>query len=492
MKNLFLILCICFATFQTSIAQNEAKQESIQKIFNYLSENKLFNGVAIVVDDGNVIYNKAFGNSNEEWNIPNGNDSRFEIGSVTKQFTAMLIMQLVAENKIETSDSIGQYLPEIIGKFGRITIHQLLTHTSGLPTHFSVFPDYLTKHVKIPYTFNERVGQIKDQNYVFEPDSSWAYNGFGYTILGKIVEIISGKSLEYNYDQRIFKPIGMLNTGCFFDTKLVINRAYGYQRNWDNSLMPPEFFAATKGTLGGGGIYSTVPDLLKWHNALQGNALLSKKYMNIYMTHHYKFSDNDGYTYGNFFEIYEVNKSKTLNVYFHGGSLPGTSSMLLRIPETNQCIIILHNAGMSTEGFLQEIAFEILNVLYEKEHNIPKLNIFYPLIYTAAFYSDIENLKKQYFYLKKNMPDAYIFGPEQLSIVTMLLSQYNMDENVESILKFNIEEYPENYEVYLDLGNYYIKIKKLDLAKEYFNKALVLSKDNEEIINLLNEIKENK
>lgn len=489
MKKLTLISIVFVIAFQACKENPKTKPESINKIIEFLVENKTFNGAALVVDNVEVIYNKAFGNANMEWNIPNTPDTKFEIGSVTKQFTAMLIMQLVADNKIITSDTIGKYLPEIFGKFGKITIHQLLTHTSGLPGHATVLSDYLKIHLKVPYTFEERVEQIKNFDYEFTPDSSWSYNGFGYSILGEIIVKITDKSLEENYAEKIFNPLGMNNSGSYFNTKLVEKIAYGYQQNWENNFIPPVFFAKTNTTLGGGGLYSTTEDLLKWHNALQNNTLLPDELMKIYFGHHFQFSDNDGYCYGNYYDSLKINEKKSLGIYSHGGSLPGNSSLIFRVPESNQCIILLTNGGMGHEQFLYTIATEIMNILYNEEFHMPKLSLVYPLIYTA-FFADIDVMNKQYFFLKENAPDAYVFEPEQLNIITMVLMQYNMMEYVEGILKLNIDEYPEDYSVYSELGKFYAGNEDNELALEYLNKALVLSKDNMEIINMIKEIKE--
>ena len=139
-----------------------------------------------------------FGYANMEWKIPNTVDTKFEIGSVTKQFTAMLIVQLAAENKISFTDTISYYLPDMPKKFGnKITIHQLLTHTSGLPSHFSSMQNNLKIHIRIPYTFKERLDQKKNSEFEFEPGTSWSYSGFGYSVLGEIVEHENNGNREF-------------------------------------------------------------------------------------------------------------------------------------------------------------------------------------------------------------------------------------------------------------------------------------------------------
>jgi len=475
MKTKILTFMLLFV-FQSGFIQTAAYTKSIKRLFNYLTEKNLFTGAVLVVDDGNTIYKRAFGYANMEWEIPNTIDTKFDIGSVTKQFTAVLVLQLAAEKRINLTDTISNYLPDMPSKFGdRITIHQLLTHTSGLPSHFSSMADYMKMGMRISYTFKERLEQIRTGEFEFEPGTSWSYNGFGYTILGEIVARVTKKSLEDNYKERIFNPLGMTQSGVIIDSRLVLKKAYGYQKRWDDSFIPPVYFSQTEAKLGGGGLYSTVEDLLKWHKALQGRSFLSEQIKKTYFTKHYQFPDGDGYCYGNYLTKYDIDKDRSVDVFFHGGSLPGSSSLILRVPKKNQCVILLHNGGMGYEEFLQTIATEILNILYEKEFHLPKMSILYPVGYTALFDS-IEEVKKHYFYLKKNLHDAYVFDSDQLNIMGMVLMQFGALENIPGVLKLNIEEYPDNFSAYFELGKFYCDVdKKYDLASDYLKKALELS-----------------
>jgi CubicO group peptidase (beta-lactamase class C family) len=475
MKKTFFLVLLLFC-FQIPASRAASQAESIRTIFDYLHENNLFNGAALVVDGGDVMYEKAFGYANVEWSISNSTDTKFEIGSVTKQFTAVLVLQLVSENKLSLADTISTYLPDMPSEFGdKITIHQLLTHTSGLPSQFSTTEDYIKVGMRVSYTFEERLEQLRGLDYEFEPGTSWSYNGFGYTILGEIVARVTNRSLEKNYQERIFYPLAMKRSGVFFDSRLVSERAYGYQKGWNDSLIPPVYFAKSKANLGGGGLYSTIEDLLKWHNALQGSAFLSEEIKKQYFSPHYQFGDGSGYCYGNYFERYEVDSDHYLDVYFHGGSLPGTSSLILRVPERNQCVVLLHNGGMGMEEFLHSIAIEILNVLNDKEFQSPRLSVVYPIVYTAAFIG-IEDARKHYLFLKEHLQNAYVFGPDQLNTVAMILMQFRVYEDIPGLLKLNIDEYPEDFSAYYQLGKFYVDVEKNHLlAKEYLQKAMELS-----------------
>jgi len=467
---------LCLILLQSGLSQASSKSKSIQKIFQYLADNNLFNGAALVVSNGHVVYHGAFGYANMEWMIPNTTDTRFNIGSVTKQFTAVLVLQLADEGKISLKDTISRYIPELDNKFSdQMTIHQLLTHTSGLPSHYSTMDDYMKVGMRIPYTFQERLEQLRNLEFEFKPGTSWAYSGFGYTILGHIVARVTGRSLEDNYKERIFRPLGMTQSGVMLDSRLVPRKAYGYQKKWDDSYMPAVYFSQTEAKLGGGGLYSTIEDFLKWYKAVQGGSFFTEQMKKKYFKAHYRFPDGDGYCYGHYSTKYKINENQNVDVFYHGGSLPGASALVLRVPEKDQCVVLFHNAGMGHEEFLYEIATEVLNILYGKEFHYPKMSILYSVGITALFDS-IEEVRKHYYYLKNNLSDAYIFDPDQLNIMAMLLMQFGAIENIPGVLKLNIDEYPDRPSSYFELGKFYSDVdEKYDLALEYLNKALALS-----------------
>jgi predicted outer membrane repeat protein len=471
-----MLLVLLLTGIQLGFTQTSARAKSIQKMFDYLSEKRLFNGAALVVDHGKAVFKRAYGYANMEWQVPNTLDTRFEIGSVTKQFTAALILQLAAEGKIALSDKISRYLPHMAEKFGRkITIHHLLTHTSGLPSHFTSMADYMKIGMRLSYTFQERLQQLQNSEFQFQPGTSWSYNGFGYTILGEIVARVTKKSLEENYKERIFDPLGMKQSGVMLDSRLVWKRAFRYQKKWDDSYIPAVYFAQNKAKLGGGGLYSTVDDLTRWHKALQGRFFLTERMKKSYFTLHYRFPDGGGYCYGHYAAEYQINNNRRVNIYYHGGSLPGASALMLTVPESDQCIVLLHNGGMGHEEFLYTVGIEILNILYGKKFHLPKMSIVYTVGYTALFNS-IEQVKKHYLFLKKNRNDAYIFDQDQLNILAMVLKQFGALEKIPAVLKLNIEEYPDRPSAYFHLGTFYGEVdKKYDLALGYLKKALKLS-----------------
>src|SRR5437762_9724935 len=262
-KTVFLGAFILLSIFNVSCSQT--KIDKLDKLISAYSENGQFNGSVLVAEKGIIIYKKGFGLANVEWNIPNQPDTKFRLSSVNKQFTAMLILQLVAKNKLKLDVPISTYLPDYPKKNGDIlTIHHLLTHTSGIPsyTDFPFFRDMM----RDAYSPEEIVNLFADSALEFTPGEKFEYSNSGYILLGYIIEKITGKSYEQELQSKIFTPLKMNNTGYDHNSTVIKNRASGYNRigttfqnaNYIDMSVP---FSA-------GGIYSTVEDLYLWDQAL--------------------------------------------------------------------------------------------------------------------------------------------------------------------------------------------------------------------------------
>src|SRR5215510_10417679 len=188
-------------------AQDKAKK--IDELMQAYYDNKQFNGTVLVAEKGSVIYKKGFGLANMEWNIPNEPDVKFRIGSITKQFTSMLIMQLVQEGKIKLDGKLTDYLTDYRKDTGdKVTIHNLLTHTSGIPSYTSL-PDFFKEVSRDPYGVEEFVKNYCSGDLEFETGSKFEYDNSGYFLLGAIIEQLTGQSYERALQERIFGPLGM-------------------------------------------------------------------------------------------------------------------------------------------------------------------------------------------------------------------------------------------------------------------------------------------
>ena len=284
----WIIVFVLFAVTPMAFAQQKAKQ--IDDLMGRYVDNGKFNGTVLVAENGKLIFKKGYGLANMEWNIPNTPDTKFRLGSLTKQFTAMLIMQLVEQGKLKLEGKITDYLADYPKAAGdKITLHHLLTHTSGIP-NYSDLPDYRTFE-RNRYRPADFIKKFSDLPLEFEPGSAFAYSNSGYILLGAIIEKVTGKPYEKVLQENIFTPLQMHNTGYDVSYKVLPKRASGYER-W-NLVYENASYMDMSIPYAAGALYSTVEDLALWDQALYTDKLLSASSKAILFTPY-----KNGYAYG--------------------------------------------------------------------------------------------------------------------------------------------------------------------------------------------------
>jgi len=223
-----------------------------------------FSGAVLVARDGKVLLSKGYGLANAELGAANTPQTKFRIGSMTKQFTAMAFMLLEEKGKLKTSDPVCRFVTECPEAWRNITIHHLLTHTSGIPS-FTSFPDYtLTMSQRSPVS--RTVERFKNKPLVFEPGSKWEYSNSGYVLLGYILEKVAEQDYGAFLQRNIFEPLGMSSTGYDDPTPILKNRASGYARR-AGQRVNASYIGMTI-PHAAGALYSTVEDLYRWDQAL--------------------------------------------------------------------------------------------------------------------------------------------------------------------------------------------------------------------------------
>src|SRR5688572_29977769 len=260
-----LIVCalVVLATHGVALSQSSSdKARKIDEVLSAANKYHLFNGSVLVSENGKVIHKKGYGQANMEWNIPNAPDTKFRLGSITKQFTSALILQLVDEGKVKLDGKLSDYLPAYRKDIGdKVTVHQLLTHTSGIPSYTGL-PGFFANVSRNPYKVEDFVKQYASNDLEFEPGSKFSYNNSGYFLLGAIIEKVTGKSYEQALKENVFEPLGMKNTGYdHFDT-LIEKRATGYQKTANGFINAPYLDMSIP--YAAGSLYSTVEDLYLW------------------------------------------------------------------------------------------------------------------------------------------------------------------------------------------------------------------------------------
>lgn len=242
-----------------------------------------FTGAVLVAHDGQVVYRKGFGMANLELGVPNTPQTVFRLGSVTKQYTAAAILVLQERGKLSVEDPVCKYVSECPSAWGPITIHHLLTHTSGIPNYTEVkSPEEFRKMGLMPVTVTGFIETFKNRPLEFAVGEKWKYSNSGYYLLGYIIEKVSNQSYEAFLQENIFGPLKLTNTGYDRFDRLIRNRATGYAKKNDK-VVNSDYLDMTV-PYSAGALYSTVEDLFAWNEALFGDKLLSAKSRELMIT----------------------------------------------------------------------------------------------------------------------------------------------------------------------------------------------------------------
>jgi CubicO group peptidase (beta-lactamase class C family) len=493
MRTVTLALIILLLSAQAAVAY-AIETNPLDEMFAFLEHNNLFNGVALIVDRGEVVAERAIGYANFEWNIPNTLETRFKIGSISKQFTAMLTLMLVEEGRLSLSDPVGKYIPEIGRPWAEaVTIHHMLCQTSGIP-NYTLLEGYLGNIDQKRFTRDEFLELLVADSLMnslhFEPGSDFDYSNTNYLFTGIAIERIVGRPFEEVLQEMILDPLEMKDTGAFDDLRLVRHRAYGYEKAPDDTYVPTMHSAVSPKSVPSGGLYSTAGDLLKWHRALQEGALVGKDLMEEFLTPHHKFSGTEGYAYANYWTEYAVDGARSLEVYEHGGSSFGTTCMFYRVPEADICVILLGNGGIGREMFLSAIAYAMIDALQGKPLELPRCDLLGTIGYTALTQSP-DDVRAHYDFLRAHRRGAYEFGPEQLSMVgQVMLMLFDDRDTARLAFAMNAEEYPDEASVWVDLGSLSLSAGDPGKALEYLEKAQAISPGDEDISALMESARE--
>lgn len=340
MKNFsvsFLLWILILGPFSIKAQSIESAVDSlISRDFN---DKNGPGGVFMVAHHGKPVYQKAFGKANLELGDDMSVNNVFELGSMTKQFTAVAILMLEQQGKLNVGDRTSKYIPDYPNG-DKITIHHLLTHTSGIKdfTKMKSLSDIAQKEM----TPKMMVDFFKNEPVDFAPGEKFDYNNSGYVLLGYLIELVSGEKYEDYIKKHIFDKTGMSQSYYASDRKVIKNRAYGYHKK--------EYGYVNKTVISfsvpfsSGSLMSTLSDMLKWQNALNQNILLdsieTKKAFSKY-----KLNNGDEFTYGYGWHIRDINNVPTRE---HGGSIFGFKTMAVYIPGEDIYVIGFSNCDCNS------------------------------------------------------------------------------------------------------------------------------------------------
>lgn len=339
----------------------QSAEELERRLDGYVSahvEASDFSGTVLLAKDGDPLFLKSYGLANRGWGIPNAADTKFRIGSITKSFTAMLVLQLREEGRLGLEDSISEYIERCPDTWKPVTLRHLLTHTSGLPSH-DRHPEWQA-HRMVPHTAEQILDYVRDAPLGFKPGEGFRYNNGGYYLLGLVIERVTGQKYEEALEQRVLAPSGMTDTGYDWPHAIIPKRASGYDGRGSALRKTPPL--DMQGFLGSGSLYSTALDLLKWDQMLYGDRLLSLESKELMWE-----PVREGYALG-----WEVTGPSTQTFghtrHAHSGGINGFGACFVRVPEPRLTAVVFSN-NESTPATVMTDA--ILAIYYGQEVEMP-------------------------------------------------------------------------------------------------------------------------
>ncbi|MGB2770089.1 MAG: serine hydrolase, partial [Candidatus Zixiibacteriota bacterium] len=479
----------------------------IDDLVNEYVVGRQFMGSVLVADKGEIVFAKGYGLANVEENILNTPETKFKIGSIAKQFTAMLVTQLVEKGKLGLDNTISDFIPDFPRNIGeKITVEMLLCHTSGL-----ILPEGIEKYYYASTKdefLQEFIKQLREEGLRFEPGKGYGYSNAGYFLLGLMIEKVSGKTYEAVLHEQILKPLGMENTGCDKKGLMLENRAYSYQKLPDRYITWNEEMYSYDPAIvhfGCGSLYSTVEDLFKFSKALSTNQLLSNKYMDMYLKmrnvkSHPPVSNispklvNEFFgTCGNGFvgeiSIIDDPDSKEKQIlYWHDGIDKLFKSNHFHYSGKEQIIIIGSNCSFLGEG--DEMVLKIHQILNNKPYQDIRIrhSLSQYISEDIAMHAGIPAAIGEYLRFKNDTLNFIVPDEAYLIHAGRGVAEQFGPEDAILIFKAVLSEYPESWKTYDALGETYIIKGDTISAIQSFRKSLELNPQNTNAIEMLKKL----
>ncbi|MCB0703840.1 MAG: serine hydrolase [Saprospiraceae bacterium] len=471
-KNIFLLTFFLFINTFNYAQEPATFVEELHDYLHELEEQGDFNLNILLAKDGTVLIEEAFGIANRNDNIPNQLDTRFNIASIGKLFTATAIIKLQEEGQLDLNNLVGDYLPDFPNKAIRdsIYIYQLLCHTSGLNVFFS--PEFVTG-AKYQYRqLDDYLPLFENLKLEFPPGSQFSYSNPGYIILGLIVEAVTGSTYADYVRKHIFRPANMQSTDNYLLNDIIPNAAIGYVR--PQSPEDPWRSNAHINMAGtsAGGAYSTVGDLYKFSDALYNGKLMSQLGFYQMLIQGSDRPGNEQYGYG--LSIEKINGHYILG---HTGGFYGVRGELLIYEDLGYTLVLLANTDQTD---YIDVSYFVKTMLTATEAE--KIN-----------YQGTQKLIKQFYELgldKTEIPKSFEADPVLLEIKAYhFLNQGAVSKGIE-LLQLSAYCFPEDPASYINLANAYLKTGNKTSAILELEKGLLIAPDNAEIINQLEGLKE--
>ncbi len=454
--------------------QTASQSEKIDEILGLYTAYGGFNGSVLIAHKGEIIIKKGYGWANMEWDIQNEPHTKFKIASLTKSFTATLIMQLVVQEKLGLHQPISEYLPEYSqSSWKDISIHHLLTHTSGIPNFDK--PEKVSRP-------KELVEQFANEPLDFTPGEKFGYSNSGYILLGYIIETITGKEYAEVLQENILSPLSMNDTGFHRHKSIIKNMSSGYNKIWGkyHHINNPDASSA----YAAGAMYSTVEDLLRWNNAVQNSTLLPREMMDEMFKKHVIDPDFGGH-YGYGWEIIDRNIGNTqtqVGTISHGGAIEGYRALNRMIPSDQSSIIILNNTNYA---FLNAISQAILNILYDQAYEFPKK----PIIQFMKNIVENEGMDKGIKFFELNRyNDEYHVSEQDMIVYGYQFLEAKNPQDAASIFRLAIRTFPDRDNPYDSYAEAMVALGRKEEAIANYQKSLEINPNNKNAERMLEKL----
>lgn len=443
-----VIIVLLFSLLSFSCqTKKEVETNTYEAFLSHLYDRGQFNGNALILEDGEIAFQGAFGIGNINPIDSLTLSSVFRLGSVSKQFTAMAVMILKERGQLSYDQDVRDFIPEL--PYTGVTVRHLLNHLSGLPDYMEMMDTNWKPELK--YDDPERFvsgnidliamfAKMKPAIH-FEPGEKWEYSNTGYVLLASIVSRVSGMPFAQFLKEQIFDPAEMTSTVVYqyvpgYDPQMPL-RVFGYSTALNGVDREATDIHYLNPVAGDGGIYSTLADLLKWDRILYTEKLISKEGLEEAFTPAV-LNNGDTTDYGFGWGIGKTPEGK--KVVEHSGGWVGFTTYIYREIEDNNCIIILTN---NSTRYFGEVINPLKQILHDQPYDIPKLSIgeaIGKVVVNEGADKAIDTYRK----LKSETPDAYNFAERQLNRLGYQLIEIDRTDDAVKILQLNHEEFPQS------------------------------------------------
>lgn len=352
--TLLVLINLCFGQTGSSMAQQSDVQEKVDDYIDAHVKMNQFSGSILIARNGHVLMSKGYGYANYAFDIENTPQTKFRMGSLTKGFTAVAIMQLVEEDKLKLDDKLIKFIADY-PRGDEITIKHLLTMTSGIPNH-TEFKDFEKERRVFDYNTSQTIKTFKNKPLEFTPGERFNYSNSNYILLGFIIEQASNMKYAEYIEQNIFIPLKMENSGFEQPEDVINNMAQGYC--FRSNQIENAKFRDMSNAHASGALYSTIEDLYKWDRALYTEKLINKESLKTMFT---PFENQYAFGWG----VVDIFNRQMIA---HSGEIDGFTSNISRFADEDICVIILSNFEHSP---INRINKDLLAIIFNKEYQIP-------------------------------------------------------------------------------------------------------------------------